>query len=60
VDSKRRYSYRSVQVLVVITEVGGKGAKVADSEGGGVERSRAGDSKDKLAKGGLVVGGRSR
>ena len=37
-------------MVVVITEVGGKGAKVADSEGGGVERSRAGDNKDKLAK----------
>jgi hypothetical protein len=40
----------TVGVVVVITEVGGKGAKVPDSEGGGVERSRAGDNKDKLAK----------
>jgi hypothetical protein len=36
--------------VFVVTQVGGRGAKFADSEGGGVERSRAGDNKDKSAK----------
>ena len=57
----------TVGVVVVIPEVGGEGAKVADGQGGGVERSRAGDNKDKLEKdvsgemeGGIkVVGGDS-
>ena len=44
-DPNRGNSYRS-EGIQFITEVGGKGAKFADSEGG-VERNRAGDNKDK-------------
>lgn len=37
-------------VVVLIPGLAGGRAKVTNSEGGGVERSKAGDNKDKLAK----------
>lgn len=37
-------------VVVLIPGLAGGRAKGTNSEGGGVERSKAGDNKDKLAK----------
>jgi hypothetical protein len=44
----------AVVVQVAVTQVGGKQAKVADSEGGGIEQSRAGDNKDKYGRTSVV------